>query len=286
MPFSDVIGRTVSARLRRVDARGAVLELDPSEARGAPSVARTLRLPQAELPEGVHEGDAFPVFVFLDSEDSPVATTRAPQVQLGEVAFLTVADITPIGAFFDWGLPKDLLVPFAQQTRELLVGDREPIGLTVDNTGRLTGTMRIRELLFEGGDFKQGEWVEGEAWRNEPEVGLFVILEGMFVGVVPAHEPHGLKRGQAASFRVTQIYPDGRLELSLRGPAHEEIEDDAQLLLAKLSAPGAPKLSDRSSPEQIRSLFGLSKKAFKRAVGRLLKEGNLSFDADGNLIVR
>ncbi|HEX7478923.1 MAG TPA: S1-like domain-containing RNA-binding protein [Polyangiales bacterium] len=276
----------MTATLRQADARGAVIELAPGRKASAGAPARSLRLPQAELPEGAAEGDVFAVFVYLDSEDLPVVTTRVPKLQLGEVAFLTVADVNRVGAFCDWGLPKDLLVPFAEQTRELACSDREPIGLQVDNSGRLVGTMRIRELLHVGGNFQQGEWVQGEAWRNEPDVGLFVILERLFLGLLPAHEPHPLRRGDSASFRVTQVFADGKLELSLRGLRHEEIDSDAQKLLRKLSARGAAKVSDHSSPEQIRVLFGLSKKAFKRAAGRLLKEGAVTLDEQGYIVPR
>jgi uncharacterized protein len=208
------------------------------------------------------------------------------ELQPGEVAFLEVTAVTHIGAFVDWGKPKELLVPFAEQTRELSVGDREPIGVYVDNSDRFAGTMKVREWLTQGGEFAVGEWVSGEAWRNEPEIGLFVIMERRFLGLVPADEPHPLKRGQAAKFRVTSIYPDGKVELSLRKPAHEQIEEDAALVLTRLVAPDAPKFSDHSSPEQIRQHFGLSTKAFKRAVGRLLKEGALKLDASGVLSPR
>jgi predicted RNA-binding protein (virulence factor B family) len=129
--------------------------------------------------------------------------------------------------------------------------------------------------------FEQDEWVNGEAWRNDPEIGLFVIVERGCVGLLPVDEPHALGRGDAASFRITNILPDGKIELSLRAHAHEQLEDDAQHVLALLQRPGAPQLGDRSSPEQVRDAFGLSKKAFKRAVGRLLKLGTAEITPQG-----
>lgn len=210
----------------------------------------------------------------------------SPPLEPGDVAFLTVSALTPVGAFFDWGLPKELLVPFAEQTRELAVGDREPIGVFVDNTGRFAGTMKIRELLDNQPKFDVGDWVDGEAWRNESDVGLFVIVERRFLGLVPASEPHPLRRGQAAGFRIARVLADGKIELSLRAEVHEQLAADAELVLATLGKPGMPKLSDRTGPEQIRALLGLSKKAFKRAVGRLLKEGSVTLDADGCIVVR
>lgn len=217
----------------------------------------------------------------MPSDAPRAAATPSLELGPGDVAFLTVTALTPIGAFVDWGLPKELLVPFAEQTRELHVGDRVPIGVFVDNSGRFAGTMKIRELLAEEGDFNLDEWVDGEAWRNEPSVGLFVILERRFLGLVPADEPHTLERGQAASFRVARILRDGRLELSLRAPIHEQLNIDAEHVLSILSQRTTPVISDHAHPDQIRALFGLSRKAFKRAVGRLLKQGAVRLDEDG-----
>jgi predicted RNA-binding protein (virulence factor B family) len=134
--------------------------------------------------------------------------------------------------------------------------------------------------------FQLDEWVEGEAWRQEPGIGVFVILERRFVGLLPEREPHALRRGQAASFRIAHIWPDGRLELSLRGLAHDELAQDAERVRLVLQSPHAPSISERMAPEQIRAHFGLSKKAFKRAVGRLLKQGDVVLDAQGYLLLR
>jgi predicted RNA-binding protein (virulence factor B family) len=212
---------------------------------------------------------------------SRVPSPLRAELEAGDVAFLTVVDLTPIGAFVDWGLRKQLLVPFAEQTRELALGERVPIGVFVDNTGRIAGTMKVREMLATDGEFELDEWVWGEAWRNEPDVGLFVIVARRFLGLVPASEPHGLQRGASEPFRVARVLADGKIELSLRGAAHEQLASDAERVLLTLQRPGTPALSDHASPEQIRALFGLSKKAFKRAVGRLLRDGAVRLDAQG-----
>ena len=276
-PFQHLIGRYATLEIRRFGSPGAFLT-----ERGAAADADVLLLLGPEIPPEAHEGDELAVFVSLDSEGRPLATTKVPKLVLGEVAFLTVTACTEFGAFVDWGLPKELLVPFAQQTKELRVGDAHPIGLYLDNTGRLAGTMRVSELLGQGRrNFGRGEWVAGEAWRHDPEIGLFVIVERGFVGLVPRHEPQSLSRGQAARFRVTHVLPDGKIELSLRGHAHEEMDSDGEKILRFLKRPGAPKLGDKSDPELIRELFGLSKKAFKRAVGRLLRERLVDVDEQG-----
>ena len=281
-PYDDLLGRVVALSVLRFGPPGAFFSIGAGdEGPGAP----VLLLPGGEVPEGTEIGSEVSVFVYLDSEDRPIATTATPKLVLGEVAFLEVKDITSFGAFVDWGLPKELLVPLGEQTREMRVGQRHPVGLFLDDTGRLAGTMRVTEMIRDTSDFDLDEWVDGEAWREEPGLGLFVIVERGFVGLVPASEPHRLARGDAGRFRVTNILPDKKIELSLRGKAHEELDNDARAVLEVLSRAGAPKVLDRSSPEQIRALFGISKKAFKRATGRLLKERSVTIDEGGFLVV-
>jgi predicted RNA-binding protein (virulence factor B family) len=279
--LADLLGLVSRLTVARLGPPGAFLAVDPDEGDS------TVLLPRGEVPAGTQPGDSIEVFVHLDSEDRPIATCRVPKLTLGEVAFLAVTDITRFGAFVDWGLVKELLVPLAEQTRDLHVGDRQPIGLYLDDSGRLAGTMRVSEMLRPGGpgepSFELDSWIEGEAWRNDPDIGLFVILERSRVGLVPANEPHSLSRGEAARFRVTNVLPDGKVEVSLRGLAHEELEADAQKILLALARGDAQGVGNGSTPEEIRAIFGLSKKAFKRAVGRLLKQGLVRFDDDGFL---
>jgi hypothetical protein len=298
MPYDDLLGRIVTLPVLRFGPPGAFLALPANGAGGARGTrgasntrdprpnAPVILLPGSEIPEGAREGDELSVLVYLDSEDRPIATLRPPRLTLGEVAFLKVTDVTPFGAFVDWGPPKELLVPYAEQTRDVRVGERHPIGLLLDDTGRLVGSMRVSEMLRSKGNFELDEWVVGEAWRSEPKIGVFFILERRFVGLLPASEPHTLSRGQEARVRIASVLPDGKVELSLRGHAHEEVESDAQKILDVLGRPGAPSVGDRTSPEQIRALFGLSKKAFKRAAGRLLKQGAVTLDSEGHFTRR
>lgn len=278
MSIDDLLGRFATLAIKRFGTPGAFLAVGDEE---------TLLLIGSEIPEGATEGDELDVFVYLDSEGRPIATTRTAKLELGEVAFLYVTALTEYGAFVDWGMAKELLVPFAEQTADMRVGSRYPIGLYIDDSGRLAGTMRVSEMVgVSNGEWTLDEWVAGEAWRADPEIGLFVIVERRFVGLVPASEPHGLARGEPARFRVTNVLPDGRIELSLRRHAHEELETDAERILSTLLGPNAPAIGDKSSPEDIRATFGLSKKAFKRAVGRLLKDGAVTIDGSGLLVPR
>jgi uncharacterized protein len=280
--IEGLLGRICTLIIRRLRPPGAYLAIDPQD---SGEEAEGILLPGAEVPEGANAGDEVEVFVYLDSEDRPVATTQFPRLTLGEVTFLDVTDVTSIGAFVDWGLPKELLVPFAEQTREVRVGDRHPIGLYIDKSGRLAGTMRVTEMLGPPKQrFERDTWVMGEAWRNEPMFGLFVIVERSCVGLVPASEPHRLSRGESAEFRVANVLPDGKIELSLRGHGHEEFEADAQRILETLARAGAPRWGDHSSPQEIRRVFGLSKKAFKRAIGHLLKVRAVRIDDRGFVV--
>jgi len=282
--IENVLGRRVRLPVLRIVAPGAFLAIDPEE-RG--DDAPVVLLPSADVPAGTHAGDSLEVFIYLDSDDRPIATTREPALTLGEVTFLEVTAVTQIGAFVDWGLAKELLVPYAEQGRELHVGERQPIGLYVDKTKRLAGTMFVTDMLgMPPSGIRAGTWVSGEAWRNEPELGLFAILDRSYVGLVPASEPHRLRRGERAEFRIAHVLPDGKVVLSLRRHAHEELASDAETILAVLSRGGAPAVGDRSDPEVIRELFGLSKKAFKRAVGGLLKAGKVVIDDRGCVVVR
>ncbi|MBS1120546.1 MAG: Nucleic acid-binding protein [Deltaproteobacteria bacterium] len=279
MPLEDLLGRRVPLVIRRFAPAGAFLAVDADD-------EQTILLPVREVPAGAREGDPVMVFVHLDSEDRPIATTVEPKLVLDEVSFLEVTAVTDIGAFVDWGLGKELLIPFAQQSKDLHVGERHPIGLYLDHSGRLAGTMFVGDLL-EGARraLALDEWVMGEAWRNDPDIGLFVIVERSFVGLVPAREPHRLGRGDRARFRIASVLPDGKIVLTLRQHAYQELETDAKTILDVLARPDTPPVGDRTSPETIRDLFGLSKKAFKRAVGRLLKERAITLDDHGRVLL-
>jgi predicted RNA-binding protein (virulence factor B family) len=276
-PFEPWLGRFVTLSIRRFADAGAFLS-EPGAAANAP----TLLLLGEDIPEGARTGDELRVFVYLDSEARPLATTRTPRLALGEVKFLRVSSREKFGAFVDWGLPKELLVPLAEQTAELKLGQRAAIGLYIDDSGRLAGTMRVREMLdTEPHGFEQDQSVDGEAWRQEPGLGWFIILERRFLALLPQHEPGQLARGEPVRVRVANILPDGKLEISLRGHAHEELDRDGARILKFLAQPNAPQFGDHSSPQQILEWFGLSKKAFKRALGRLLKQGLVKLDPRG-----
>jgi predicted RNA-binding protein (virulence factor B family) len=203
---------------------------------------------------------------------------------LGQVAFLEAKDLVPFGAFVDWGLPKQLLVPTAEQICEMRIGQRYAIGLIKDDTGRFAGTQRVAEMLRARPPFAVNDWVEGQAWRKESGLGVFVIVEKQYLGLLPESEPHDLNRGDIAKFRVSQVLIDGKIQLSLRRPAYAELEEDARRVLTRLQRAWV-HVSDSTDPQLIRDYFGMSKKAYKRAVGRLLKQRLVSLDAEGYVVL-
>lgn len=279
MTVKKLLGRRAKLPILRFATPGAFLAVNADNlADDAPVVL----LPGGEIPEGSKIGDTLDVFLYLDSEDRPVATLATPRLELDQVAFLEVADLHSVGAFFDWGLPKHLLVPHAQQTKPLRIGDRHPVALYLDVSGRLAGTMRVSELLSSKPPFGRDTWVQGEAWRKDPDRGLFVIVERAYVALLPIHEPHELRRGETARFRVAHVHADAKIELSLRGLAQDEVDHDVQRVLAALDRPDGARLGDHSSPDEIERAVGLSKKAFKRAVGRLFRERRIIRDERGH----
>jgi predicted RNA-binding protein (virulence factor B family) len=289
--MESLLGRVAALVVKRIDAEAVWLmpRQTPEQDKGQDK-AKTLPipLPVSELPEGedakaLKVGASVTVFVYLDSEDRPITTTRTPKITLGEVDFLMVTDLAPFGAFVSWGLKKDLLVPHREQVRRMRVGERHAVGLYIDDTGRLAGTTRVSEMLRAAAPFSRDAWVPGVAWREEAGLGLFVILEKKYLALLPSSEPHRLYPGDAARFRVAHMHPDGKTEVSLRGLKHEEMEADAARLLEVLRAPRPPRLGDATPPERIRSVLGISKKAFKRAAGRLLKMDHVEIDPAGFL---
>lgn len=217
---------------------------------------------------------------------APPIRAGSPEAKLalGQVGFLEVMDVVEFGAFVDWGLPKELLVPFANQVCEMEIGHSYAIGVVKDDEGRFAGTQRITEMLRAVPPFAVGDWVEGQAWRRDPKLGVFVIVEKQYLGLLPESEPHQLKRGSGTKFRISQVLPDGKIQLSLRRTAFEEMGGDAQRVLECLKQ-SYFRVSDNTDPEVIRARFGLSKKAYKRAVGRLLKQGLVRLDDDGCVVI-
>ncbi|WP_069998620.1 CvfB family protein [Cellulosilyticum sp. I15G10I2] len=240
-------------------------------------------LPKSQVPPETEIGDIIEVFVYKDSEDRMIATVKNPKVTLGNLAVLSVVQITRIGAFLDWGLEKDLFLPFKQQVGEVVRGKSYLVGIYIDKSDRLCATMKVYDLLSCESPYSENSKAQGIIYRITEEYGAFVAVDNKYHGLIPHKEIYGSYNiGDTVDVRVKKIRPDGKLELSLRKQAFYQMEDDAQKIMNKLKLNGGSlHLSDKSSPESIKTELNMSKASFKRAVGRLLKEGAIKITDDG-----
>ena len=237
-------------------------------------------LPKKEVPSGTRIGDALRVFLYLDSEDRIIATMRTPALTLHRTALLTVVSVTKIGAFLDWGLEKDLFLPFAEQTYKVRPGDQVLAALYTDKSGRLCATMKIYKYLKNSAPYNIGDTVKARVYDVIPKFGVYVAVEDTYSGMIPKKEAQGhYTPGSVLEVRVTRVHEDGKLDVSPRAKAYKQMKTDAEMILDRLRDEGGVlDFDDRVSPERIDAEFGISKAAFKRAVGRLLKENLIRID--------
>ena len=234
-------------------------------------------LPKKQVPEGTAVGDRLTVFVYRDSKDRLISTTQEPKVELGGLARLRVAQVGKIGAFLDWGLEKDLLLPFRQQTRRVREGEEVLIALYIDKSSRLCATMNVYEYLENQSPYKKDDRVRGTIYEISREFGAFVAVDDRYSGLIPRKDFHGdAQIGDVIEARVTAVHEDGKLDLSMREKAYLQMDKDAETVLKVIDEfDGVLPFNDKATPEVIERELKLSKNAFKRAVGRLLKEGKI-----------
>lgn len=231
-------------------------------------------LPRKEVPENVQPGDEIEVFLYRDSKDRMIATVRQPKLSLGEVAMLRVKENGKIGAFLDWGLEKDLLLPFREQVRKVCPGEECLVALYLDKSKRLCATMKVYHYLRTDSPYEKDQKVTGTLYEISDNFGAFVAVDNCYSALIPKKEPLGNARvGDTVEARVTEVLKDGKLSLSLREKAYIQMNDDAQKLLKLLEEQGGElPVGDKSSPEKIKELTGMSKNEFKRAAGNLYKQ--------------
>ena len=237
-------------------------------------------LPAKQVPEGAGPGTEMEVFLYKDSSDRLIATTREPRLTLGETALLTVAEVGRIGAFLDWGLEKDLLLPYREQTGPVKKGDQVLAALYIDKSQRLCATMKVYHYLKQHSPYVIGDQVKGRVYEISRNFGVFVAVDDQYSALIPRREAQGRYQvGQELSLRVTEVKEDGKLTVSARQKAYLQIGQDAELVLEAIEkAGGRLDFDDKASPEKIDEELGLSKAAFKRAVGHLLKEGKIQLE--------
>lgn len=234
-------------------------------------------LPKKQVPEGAVPGTEIEVFIYKDSRDRLIATTKEPKLMLHQVAELTVVQVGKIGAFLDWGLEKDLLLPFREQTEKVKEGQRVLAALYIDKSSRLCATMNVYEYLQTDSPYQREDKVQGRVYEISREFGAFVAVDDTYSGLIPKKELYGeVHIGDTVTARVTAVKEDGKLDLSIREKAYLQIETDAEKVMEVIeSFDGALPFNDKASPEVIRREMQMSKNEFKRAVGKLLKSGRI-----------
>lgn len=234
-------------------------------------------LPLKQVPPGAAVGERLDVFLYKDSKDRWIATTGTPKLMMGEVAELTVAQTGKIGAFLDWGLEKDLLLPFRQQVKRVKEGDKVLVSLYIDKSERLCATMNVYHNLRSDSPYHADDQVVGRAYASSDEFGVFVAVDNLYSALLPKRELYGrVELGEDLRARVTRVQPDGRLVLSIREKGYLQIQEDAERLLEIIDGyDGVLPFNDKVSPAIILRETGMSKNEFKRAVGKLLKAGKI-----------
>lgn len=240
-------------------------------------------LPIKQVPEGINKGDEIEVFVYKDSEDRLIATTNRPKLVLGEVGVLRVAETTRIGAFLDWGLEKDLLLPFKEQIGKVERGKEYLVGLYVDKSNRLCATMKVHRILSSDSPYKVDDKINGIIYRINKDMGAFVAVDNKYDAMIPKHELYWTYRiGDKIEARVTKVREDGKLALSLREKGQIQTDEDVIRVLTKMIKNGGVlMLNDDSSPEKIKEQLNMSKSAYKKVIGRLLKDKKIEIIKNG-----
>ena len=240
-------------------------------------------LPAKYVPEGKNVGDTIEVFVYKDSKDRLIATTLQPKLAMGQVARLRVAQLGKFGAFLDWGLEKDLLLPFKQQKKRVSEGEEVLVSLYIDKSQRLCATMNVYRELRTDSPYQKDDRVTGTVYEVSPNFGAFVAVDDMYSALIAKKELYGnIQIGDTVSARVLKVKEDGKLDLSVRDKAYLQIATDAEEIMKLIERfGGALPFNDKASPEVIKRETGMSKNEFKRAVGNLLKNNRIKITEKG-----
>ncbi len=240
-------------------------------------------LADRRLPANCEVGDSLDVFVYVDSDGHLAATSKKPLAQVGDIAWLKVVALNYVGAFLDWGLPKDLLVPFSEQYHEMEVGRFYLVRVFLDEQNRIAATTKIDKTLSdESADFEVGQKVS-LIIAGTSDLGIKAIINNSHWGMLYQNELYQpVKKGQKLDGYIKQIREDQKIDLSLQQPGYGKVVSLTDSIIAKLKAnDGELMLSDKSPPEAIYAAFGVSKKVFKQAIGALYKQQLITMDKSG-----
>lgn len=240
-------------------------------------------LPKSQIPEELKEGDEIEVMVYNDSRDRVIATTNRSKLEVGDMGHLMVVSQTKIGSFLDWGLEKDLFLPFSETVGSIEKGKEYLVGVYIDKSDRLCATMKVRDMLTAESPYKENDKVKGTIYSINRDIGAFVAVDNKYDGLIPKQELLGAYEvGETIEVRITKVKEDGKLDLSLRDRAYIQMDEDSKIIMERLKVrSGFLPLNDNSSPTDIKKELGMSKSGFKRAVGKLYKEGIIVFQDNG-----
>jgi len=231
-------------------------------------------LPAKQVPADAKIGDRIKVFIYKDSNDRIIATVKRPRIVMGEIAALKVVEMSRIGAFLNWGLEKDLFLPFKEQIGDIKLNGEYMVGLYIDKSNRLCATMNLFKVLRTDSPYKVNDLVKGTVFSLKRGLGAMVAVDGKYLGLI--HEGELIKplhSGQTVEVRVSNIKEDGKLDLSLKDAPKLQIDKDGEKIVKMLIRnKGSLSLNDDSSPEEINRVLGMSKSSFKKAVGHLMKK--------------
>jgi hypothetical protein len=272
------IGRTYHLRVVKETEFGVYLDAENLD---------EILLPSKHAPDNLSIDDTVEVFLYLDSEDRPIATTQTPKAEVGEFAYLEVKDNTQFGAFLDWGLAKDVLVPFSEQHRPMTVGDYYIVFLYLDNQDRITATSKIDKIVLEDDqhDFRPQQMVD-LIIGNSTELGFKAIVNHSHWGLLYKDEvDQRLSFGQSIQGYIKHIRRDGKIDLSLK--SSRQIRDNYSQVIQDYLRDhnGFAPVHDKSPTAQISDLIGMSKGQFKKAIGGLYKQRVITIEKDGIRLV-
>jgi len=240
-------------------------------------------IPKRYLSGSEKEGDILEVFVYTDSEDRPVAVTDHPLALLDQFAVLGVKDVTGIGAFLDWGLEKDLLLPNSEMRQKVDKGDKVLVMVCIDHkTNRLLGVSKYEDfILSDTSIFEVGQEVEALVFEKT-DLGFKALINGFYEGLIYGNETFKpLEAGDKVRAFVKKIREDNKIDLQLTPIGRQKFEEGAEVILKKLSEDPFLPLNDKSDPERIRDILGMSKKQFKQCIGQLYKRKKIILKEDG-----
>lgn len=264
------IGKRYELKIIDINRHGAILDGD-------------ILLPGIELNEDDRKGQVLDVFIYKDSKGRIIASKKKEKISMGQLAVLRVVNVSRIGSFLDWGMDKDLFLPIKEQKRKSKKGDWVLVACSLDLNGRPVASEKVEKYFKKPTGIKENDWLKAVVYSHDPRFGSFVLVEGKYDGLIRNEKLIGLPMpGQEISCRLERIKKDGKLDLSMKSRAYVQLDNDAESIYRMLVGNGEfLRVNDKSRPEDIKMLFGMSKAQFKRAVGRLLKKNLITFKDDG-----